>query len=141
MGIFKMIEKIIRNLLCLQCRHKSVNQYKKGDFCPDCGMKIKLGWITLRCSMCKSLLLPQIDNFDNIFPLHKFCPDCGSDKWYSCCKNNLETSESLYSIVIKEALDENLNSENSSTNVWIEKENNPNLIKFKTNIIKARKKA
>lgn len=141
----KNILNWIKKLFNRDCKHSSVNQFEKADFCPDCGNKIKLSWIVTRCQECRAVRMSKTDKHGNISPLQKFCTHCGSEKWFSEKSDKTGLSNSLYAVCIKEIVQEDddiseefKKSDLNYTNVWVEGDNKL-AFKPKRNIIKARK--
>ena len=103
--------------------------------------KIKINWLLLKCKYCRALLASKVDTRLKVRPLKKFCPNCGSDIWFSVYKENLTDEEKLYGILVKNAEEKRTihGNEYSSTQVWIEYQKEQNL-KPKNNIIKSKKR-
>jgi hypothetical protein len=139
MYALEIINKMINALLGTKCNHPHMNQFNSGIHCPDCGEIINVSWITVRCQQCKALRMPKIINQNKVVPLEKYCTNCGSEKWFSSRSGNLNFSEYMYGISVKEVLEEDKTSEESKTDVWVEQSDKSETRHF-NNVIKAAKK-
>lgn len=123
MRMINLVNKMIRKLFGGKCSHNSVNQYEKGSYCPDCGNKIKLSWIILRCQQCKALRMSKVNPNGDITPLKEYCSDCGNQSWFSRKKDTLDVFESFYAIAVKEIINEKT-AKSNSTYVWVDNPDN-----------------
>lgn len=143
------IKKIIINIedfFGIKCTHQSVKN-DSCNFCPDCGKKIVVRWVSIKCKQCGHLRIAQNKNlyfnFYLIRPKKNFCCYCGSDKWAYQYYYDSNIPDKLYEISVKQVMIDKENpfknnNINVSTDIWIEKPQN-NERKFKSNVIKARK--
>lgn len=129
-------EKLL-DLVDPPCRHSRVTQFQDGNYCPDCGEKIKFTWIVIKCQVCRSLRMPKVTDLGDIIPLHKHCTKCGSDRWYSEKRNHLNSSQGFYAIPFKsiieeqeEFLHEGENNNIYTTDIWIEEPEEDDYKKF-----------
>jgi len=103
-----------------KCSHRNFSPFSGGDFCPDCGKRIEITWLLLRCSCCNSKRKSRVA-FNTITPLNKFCVKCGETDCYIEKKENPEFFDIEYAIVSKREKDANLRS-GEVLQIWIEKE-------------------
>jgi hypothetical protein len=139
MCALRIINKMIKAILSSECRHPHINQFNSGNFCPDCGQKIKVNWITIKCQQCRSLRLLKLTNHNEIIPLDRYCTNCGSEKWFSTRTEKLNISEYMYGVLLKEVVEEENASVQSKTDVWVERADKLETKPF-NNVIKASKK-
>lgn len=141
MGVKKILINI-ENFLGIKCTHPSVKN-DSCNFCPDCGKKIILRWVSIKCRQCGHLRTAQNKNSYSIVPKKDFCCHCGSDKWGYQYYFDSNIPDKLREISVKQVVTykENPFSDNNIhayTNIWVEKPQT-NEKKFKSNVIKARK--
>ncbi len=122
-----MSNNFIAKILRKKCKHKSVNEFNPVRYCPDCGKRIELEQIFVKCKKCNGFLVPKLNKVGDVLPLKKFCPNCGGAGWYSFKSAKLNSFLNLYSILIKRELDDDYFT--PKTNVWVEGERKPNAIK------------
>ncbi|MDD3014221.1 MAG: hypothetical protein PHC34_11010 [Candidatus Gastranaerophilales bacterium] len=139
MYAFEIIDKMINAILRNECKHPHINQFNSGNHCPDCGQKIKISWITIRCQQCKVLRMPKSNNYYEIVPLDKYCTNCGSERWFSNHSEKLDVSEYMYGISLKEVVEGENASVQSKTDVWVEQADKSGAKRF-SNVIKASRK-
>ena len=139
MGVEKVLINI-ENFLGIKCTHQSVKN-SRCNFCPDCGEKIVVRWVSIKCKQCGHLRAAVRRNFHLIFPKKNFCFYCGSDKWVHQYYFDSNIPDKLREISIKQAVTDKENpfktaQVNTYTNIWVEK---PQTVekKFKSNVIKA----
>ena len=129
--------KILGHFLSFECRHNAINQFQESTYCPDCGEKVKINWITIKCKKCKNLRMPQLNGYGDVWPQKKYCANCGSAEWYSIKKESLSLNETFFSVPVKDIIVQEKNR--PTTNVWVDKPVGLSRIKPLKNIIKARK--
>jgi len=139
MNTLGIINKMIKAILSTECKHPHINQFNSGNHCPDCGQKINICWITIKCQQCKNLRMPKITADNKIVPLETYCTNCGSEKWFSNRTDKLNFSEYMYGIVLKEIVEEENRSVESTTAVWVEQTDKLETKPF-NNVIKAYKR-
>lgn len=135
----EIMDKMIKAILSIECKHKKINNFNNGNHCPDCGNKIKISWITIRCQSCKAIRKVKIKNINEIVPLNKYCINCGSKKWFSICSDEINFSDRGYGIAIKEIIKEDNISDKSKTEVWVEKSEKLETKRY-SNVIKSSKR-
>ena len=108
------------------CRHDKVAVNSNGMYCPDCGKYIVVKWYLVRCSCCGVKRVAYTDFNDNVRPVDKFCPNCGSthtvievlDKInfvdINCAVHKKEIVEPIY--------------KESTTQIWTENENEEQIL-------------
>lgn len=129
--------KILGHFLSFECRHNSINQFQKSTYCPDCGEKVRINWITIKCQKCRSLRMPQTNGYGDVWPQKKHCASCGSPEWYSIRKESLALNETFFAVPVKDIVKEEKNK--PSTSVWVDKPVGLSRMKPPKNIIKAKK--
>jgi len=136
MFVIEIIDKMIRELLHGECKHPHVNQFNSGNYCPDCGQKIQISYITIRCQQCKTLRMPKVTCQNEIIPLDKYCTNCNSEKWFSKRSEKINFSEHMYAMFLKEVVEEQNTPFQSKTDVWVEQADKSETKPY-SNVIKA----
>ncbi len=122
-----MLNYFLTKILRKKCRHASVNEFNPIRYCTDCGKRVELQQIFVKCKKCNSFLTPKLDKAGDVVPLKKFCPNCGGAGWYSMKAAKLNSYLSLYSILVKRELDDDYFT--PKTSVWVDGERKSNVIK------------
>lgn len=135
MSTLERLNQKFKLFLINKCNHQNVDQFSSNSHCPDCGQKIKISWIMLRCGNCKAPRMPLVDKRGKIVPKEKYCSKCGADVWFLSRAENLKFTEYKYGIIRKNVVTEESTSGKSRTDVWVEGE--PQEIKRSSNVIKA----
>jgi len=141
MGMEKILVKV-ENFLGIKCSHKSVKN-DSCNFCPDCGKKISVRWVSIKCRQCGHLRIAAYKNARLIAPKKNFCYYCGSDNWGYQYYSDSNIPDKLREISVKQVIVEKENPFkdsciNTYTNIWVENPQ-PSEKKFKSNIIKSKK--
>lgn len=103
------------------CQHKKVGINTKGAYCPDCGEYVAVKWYLVRCSCCGVKRVAYLDLNDNVKPVEKYCPNCGSMHTYVEEIQKINFVDINFAVHKKEVV-ENAFQINSSTQVWTETE-------------------
>lgn len=104
------------------CKHQKVTPYSTGCFCPDCGKKIKISWVMVRCKCCSTKRHARVI-FNNIKPREKYCIKCGSSEFYMERKDFIEYYELEYSVISKKETNDSIDVK-EVLQIWIENEQN-----------------
>jgi len=132
----------IENSLGIKCVHESVKN-DSCNFCPDCGKKVNVRWVSIKCKQCGHLRTAVNKSLQSIVPKKDFCCYCGSDKWAYQYYFDSNIPDKLREISVKQVVtvkenpfrDNNINFD---TKIWVEKPATDGK-KYKSNVIKARK--
>lgn len=136
MSTLERLNQRFKIFLINKCNHHKVDQFNSKSHCPDCGQKIKISWIILRCGNCKTPRMPLVDKKGKISPKEKYCSVCGADMWFLSRTESLKFTEYKYGIIRKNVVTEERTSGKSRTDVWVEGESQE--IKRSSNVIKAK---
>ncbi len=102
MGLSKAVLAFYHHLVHEPCDHARAGLSKGKAFCPDCGYRVKLLWMQVKCRQCDSRRIPR-KMFDGaIEPLHKYCRHCGSSEVRLVKKLKIDAHEVNYSVAVKE---------------------------------------
>lgn len=132
----------IEELLGIKCPHRSVKS-DSCNFCPDCGKKVKVRWVSIKCRQCGHLRTAANKNSHSIAPKKDFCCYCGSSKWDYQYYYDSNIPDKLREISVKQVVTHKENpfkdnKINVQTDIWIEKpQTNQN--NYKSNVIKGKK--
>ncbi len=134
----KMVKKVCE-FLSIKCNHSSVKN-DRCNYCPDCGSKIIIKWVNIKCKQCGHFRKPKKQSFLNLKPIRKFCSYCGSDKWGYQYYYDSNIPDKLRTISVKKIVTEipdnfEFGSMTSHTNIWVDNNISP-LPKRTKNIIK-----
>ncbi|MEI7474180.1 MAG: hypothetical protein WCK67_05315 [bacterium] len=101
-----------------KCKHEKVTPLSNGNYCPDCGIEIKIKWHIVRCGCCNSKR-QGVSGYNRIFPTDKFCAKCGDKSFYVENIEKVQFYELSMAVWSKEEV---LNKPyfNSKTQVWVE---------------------
>jgi predicted RNA-binding Zn-ribbon protein involved in translation (DUF1610 family) len=140
MSVKNLLINIENFLGIIKCTHRSVKNYSC-NFCPDCGQKVIVRWVSIKCRQCGHLRTAGNKNLNLIVPKKIFCCYCGSDKWSYQYYYDSNIPDKLREISLKQVVIEKENpfkdnNINVDTKIWIEKPQN-NQKKYKSNVIKA----
>ncbi|OGI01369.1 MAG: hypothetical protein A2Y25_02630 [Candidatus Melainabacteria bacterium GWF2_37_15] len=106
------------------CKHKNITPFSAGNFCPDCGKKIEISWLILRCSCCQSKRQAGVV-FNSVVPRSKYCIKCGTSECYTEKKEQIEFYDFEYAVISKKEADNNLCNK-EILQIWVEQERNSN---------------
>jgi len=139
MGVKKILINI-ENSLGIKCAHESVKN-DSCNFCPDCGKKVTVKWVSIKCKQCGHLRTALNKGLNST--KKDFCCYCGSDKWAYQYYFDSNIPDKLREISVKQVVTvkENPfrdNAINFDTRVWVEKPAADEK-KHRSNVIKARK--
>jgi hypothetical protein len=87
------------------CHHPKVLQ--TGEYCGDCGHKIVIDWLFVRCAHCNTkrppARKPGTHNYkaEAVKPLHKFCKHCGTAEFITVKKSHIDAFELLFAVPAK----------------------------------------
>jgi hypothetical protein len=101
--LFRALYAFYRTLFSSNCEHKSVSgSSKKGNFCPDCGYRIKLLWNLCRCKTCgaRRTLSRALDGW--ISPKERHCSHCGDSAYQLVQKEQIHGYELPYATLTRE---------------------------------------
>ena len=101
-----------------ECTHSKVSPDKDAQYCPDCGKYIENKWYLTRCSCC-NIKRRSIVKFGEIMPETKYCPNCGSEKFYIERIKSINFIDINFAVLIKE-INEELSK--NRTQSWLERE-------------------
>ena len=137
-NILSKIEKIFG----IQCEHKSVMNYNY-KFCPDCGKKVTIKHVCVKCMQCGHLRSAIISGAKNISPRKEYCRFCGSGDWTFEYYFDSNIPDKLREISVKLVIEDKDNifaarNADNFTNIWIEKPQAYQRFR-RSNIIKAKK--
>lgn len=103
-----------------KCLHKKMVPLSAGSFCPDCGKKIEISWLILRCKCCKSRRKAKVI-FNSVVPDDKYCIKCGEEVCFLERRETLDFFEFDFAIISRKEVDSGINSE-ELLQVWVEGE-------------------
>jgi len=129
----------ISKFLGVDCTHKSVRD-DRFKFCPDCGKKVVVKQVCIKCMECGRLRKAVKPDYKNILPAKKFCTFCGSSKWTYEYYYDANIPEKLREISVKQVTEDKenpfiYNHADNYTDIWIEKPQNESGY-YKSNVIK-----
>lgn len=103
------------------CQHKKVGINTKGAYCPDCGQYVIVKWYLVRCSCCGVKRVSYIDFNDNVKPVDKYCPNCGSVHTYVEELEKINFVDINFAVHKKEIIEPIFNNY-ATTQVWTDNE-------------------
>ena len=114
---------LINLLKTIECQHDKIPPECENTYCPDCGVYVENKWYLARCSCCNIKRVSSL-NLNNVKPISKYCPNCGSKGYYLEEIQNINFIDANYAVLKKVA---SLGSEPASrSQIWVdEKENVP----------------
>lgn len=132
----------IENLMGINCKHRAVKS-ENSNYCPDCGKKVVIKLVCIKCRQCGHLRRAVNKKFSGIIPKRKFCSYCGCKKWGFQYYYDSNIPDKIREISVKQVFLDKENpftvqNINKNTDIWIEKPAN-NGKTFKSNVIKAKK--
>lgn len=107
-----------------KCSHRKLTPLTFGDFCPDCGKKIEISWMILRCKCCNSKRKARVI-FNTIRPEDKFCSKCGDSECEIERKQTLEFFDVEFAVISKKETGTPVKNR-EVLQIWIEKEESYN---------------
>ncbi len=111
------MKKFWEKLFCKCCKHENVATTASLSYCPDCGKLIKINWYVLRCKCCNKKRIGLIRN-DIIYPIARFCTNCGSEEYFVEKIDKLTYFDINYAVAKKE-VEEDLQVINK-TQIWVD---------------------
>lgn len=102
MDLYRALYTFYKSLVEQDCEHQRVHFGQSAPFCPDCGYKIKLLWVMVKCRHCDSKRIPRRMPDGKITPLHKYCRHCGASAFRLVKRESIDAYELLYGLSIKE---------------------------------------
>ncbi len=132
----------VEKFLGVECTHKSVNNYSC-KFCPDCGKKVVIKLVSIKCMECGHLRTAVNSGYNHIVPQKEFCCFCGSSEWSYQYYFDSTIPDKLREISVSQVMEDKENPfrfENTDnfTNVWVEKPQREQRI-YKSNVIKPKR--
>ena len=101
-----------------KCKHDKVTPLSKGNYCPDCGIEIKIKWHIVRCECCNSKRQGG-SSYNMIFPTDKYCEKCGEKHFYIEHIDKIEFYELAMAVWTKQEI-LCKSQHNSKTQVWVD---------------------
>jgi len=98
----RAIQAFCRHLIEDTCDHTQATLHSGKGFCRDCGQKVKLVWVQLRCQGCQSKRLITKTPLGSIEPVHRYCQHCGTAAVRTVKKADIAAHELIYSLGLKE---------------------------------------
>jgi hypothetical protein len=114
-----LISEFIKSLK--GCRHTKIGINTAGEYCPDCGQFIVSKWYLIRCSCCGVKRIAYLDLSDNVKPVEKFCPNCGSVQTTIKELNKINFVDINFAVHKREIIEPECS--HYATQVWEDKEN------------------
>ncbi len=100
-SVKKAVNAFFQNLITPSCEHRRANLSAR--FCPDCGYKVKLVWVMIKCRSCQARRVPDKSVvLGAVRPLEKFCRHCGSTDYQIVKKDRIDAYELMYCVSLKE---------------------------------------
>lgn len=139
MSTKKLMTKI-EKFLGMECTHNSVKRDGQ-KFCPDCGKKVTVKHVCIKCMECGHLRNPVKSDGQTIKPEKKYCSFCGSSQWTYQYYYDSTIPDKLREISVKQVIEDKenpfaYNETDNFTDIWIEPPVN-NGKSYKSNVIKA----
>jgi len=113
MRLLRAVYAFYRALFGSSCDHvKMSSQTRNGNFCPDCGYRVKLIWNLCRCKTCgaRRTLTKALDGW--ISPKERYCSHCGTSSYQLIQKERIHGYELPYAALSREVdyLDDCINA-------------------------------
>jgi len=98
------------------CKHTRVSVDIDFAYCPDCGELIENQWYLTRCSCCGIKLQAIIKN-NEIFPVQKFCHNCGTKNYITEKLDKINFIDINFAVMVKTII---TNKIRNYTQSWVE---------------------
>lgn len=102
----------------VKCNHEKVTPLSKCNYCPDCGVEIKIKWHLVRCGCCNTKR-QGFSSYNKIFPTDTYCEKCGEKHFYIENIERIEFYELSMAVWTKEQISQK-SELNSKTQVWVD---------------------
>ncbi len=141
------VKKLLLNIedfFGIQCQHRAVKNYNC-SYCPDCGKKVAVRWVSIKCKQCGQLRKASNKNLFSITPKKDFCFNCGSSKWMYQYYYDSNIPDKLREISVKQVVTRNENPFRDTridfdTKIWVENPQGKSFgQKYRSNVIKSKK--
>ena len=128
MRLLRAVYAFYRALFGSSCDHVRLSsQTRSGNFCPDCGYRVKLIWNLCRCKTCgaRRTLSKALDGW--ISPKERYCSHCGTSDYQLIQKENIHGYELPYAALSREIdyLDDCINARFNSQQLKKTRSNSP----------------